>query len=764
MTSSEETTLVKKTLPRQVMSLAKKAAGSGDFLVSLATDIKRDGSFAGSDYLLVNAREALFIYNGAKPRLERVAVAKVKEASIETGLSSARLVLRGKRGGFIKRPLIFSNNLLKQFGEAAKVIQLLAEKEKDIKIGEEEQVRCPKCNRLLPERGGVCAACVSRIGVFRRLTGYLKPYRGSVALLMIMFVVESLTQSAGPLLMKILFDSVFVPKELAGTMRSVSACFERISGGEPWPMLVVIVLAMLGAHLLYFIARGAHSWISAGMGANLIADIRRDVFSHVARLPMSYFNQRQIGSITSRVTSDSQTLHEFLVEGLPYLAINALKLTLTIALLLYLNWKLTLLILIPAPILLIGGGVFWKMMRHLFHKWWQKWAKFSGDLHESFYAVKLVKAFNREGKESEKLDKDNMSLTRQTIFTDRRWITYALFIEFLMTSGIFIMLFYGGGQILKGNMSLGTLIAFQGYLFILYEPLRWFNQINQWMTRAFTGAERVFEVIDAKDEAGQEKKTLRLPRMKGDVRFEKVHFGYEAGKEVLRNITLNIKPGEMVGLVGKTGVGKSTIINLICRFYRANRGHIFIDGVDINELNLTDLRSQIGMVLQEPILFDGTIAENIAYGCDNASFEDVVFVARKAHMHEDIMKKPEAYDYLVGEHGKRLSTGEKQRVSIARALLHNPRLLILDEPTSSLDAETELKVQKGLRNLVKGRTTIAIAHRLTTLRYANRLIILKDGRVTEMGTHKELMRKHKGTYRHLVKIQEDMSKQMGVAL
>ena len=329
-------------------------------------------------------------------------------------------------------------------------------------------------------------------------------------------------------------------------------------------------------------------------------------------------------------------------------------------------------------------------------------------------------------------------------------------ISFLTAMGVLLAWLFGGREVLLGSLTLGTLMAFYAYMTLLYSPLEWFGQVNSWMSRAFAGAERIFEVIDTRPERYDDPNATPMPEMQGNIRFTNATFGYDKSKPVLNGLNFEIKAGEMVGLVGKSGAGKTTIINLIARFYEVDEGTIEIDGVDLREIRLEDLRRQIGIVLQEPVLFSDTIAENIAYGKPGATMEEIMAAARTANAHNFIVAKPDGYNSILGEKGINLSGGERQRVSIARAILHNPRILILDEATSSVDVETEVKIQEALEKLVEGRTTIAIAHRLSTLRNADRLIVIEDGRTMEMGTPAELTAR-RGPFHDLVQLQREAS-------
>jgi ATP-binding cassette subfamily B protein len=332
----------------------------------------------------------------------------------------------------------------------------------------------------------------------------------------------------------------------------------------------------------------------------------------------------------------------------------------------------------------------------------------------------------------------------------------------VISTGTVITWYVGGRQVVGDEMSLGTLITFLAYLGTFYGPLQFLSRLADWLARALASAERIFEIIDSDPDVPEAEEPVPMPRIDGRVSFDDVTFGYDRHKPVLRNVGLDVAQGEMIGFVGHSGAGKSTTINLICRFYDVNEGRILIDGVDIRKIPQQDLRSQIGVVLQDTFLFSGTICDNIGYAKPGATVEEIMAAAKAANAHDFICQKPDGYDTQVGERGQSLSGGERQRISIARAILHNPRILILDEATSSVDTDTEKQIQDAIARLIKGRTTFAIAHRLSTLRNANRLVVLKEGKVEEVGTHDELMEK-KGEFYRLVGMQQEMSQITGIA-
>ena len=340
---------------------------------------------------------------------------------------------------------------------------------------------------------------------------------------------------------------------------------------------------------------------------------------------------------------------------------------------------------------------------------------------------------------------------------ERNWIGFERGSFWIMSVGVTAVWFFAARRIaLGGKLSIGDLLAFVGYIWLFYGPLQWFSVVLNWMSHAFAGAERIFAVLDTEPEIYESPDAVHLARIRGEIRFQDVHFSYERGKEVIKGIDLRIEPGEMIGLVGKSGAGKSTIINLICRFYDADSGAIRIDGNPIDRIRLQDLRTQIGIVMQEPFLFRASIFENISYGAPDTQFADVVRAAKAANAHGFIADKEHGYDTVIGEGAEKLSTGEKQRIAIARAILNDPPILILDEATSSVDSETEKAIQEATAELVRNRTTIAIAHRLATLRNADRLVVVDEGKIAEVGSHDELLATD-GIYAGLVKTQAALS-------
>ena len=728
--------------------------------IGVATDIAEDGRF-GKRWLIVTDRRLLVLSGEEKDqdgRLE-LPVRGIKSAKTEPLVGGGRLEV--ETDGRTMELLRYSNSLVKKFVEVARGIEQLAKGEALDIPTEEEKLRCDKCGRLLPEKNGICPACVRKGAVLLRIASYLKPYRRKATVLVLLTLVGTLIQLVPPYLTKMLIDDVLNPKPGASPLPLTKILTDLFDLETKFGLLVVLVAGMFAAGFLRMIGAVGHGWIASWVGARVTMDIRAELYRCLEMLSLKFYDKRQTGALMSRVTNDSGMLEEFLVDGLPYLTANILMLFGIGVVLLGMNWQLALFALIPTPLLGFGGGLFWRKMLGIFHKWWRKWARFSALLNESISGIRVVKAFAQEETEIYKFGRRNRELFVAGTTAGRIWFTFFASMTFFTSSGAIIVWLVGGKSILMGGLTLGTLIAFTQYLWHFYGPLQWLGEVNHWMSRAFAGAERIFEVIDTEPETYDAPDAVPMPKIKGEVTFKNATFGYEVGKTILQNIDLEVKAGEMVGLVGKSGVGKSTMINLICHFYDVNEGAIQVDGVDILKIKLKDLRSQIGMVLQEPFLFSGTIAENIAYGKPNATFEEIVEAARAANAHNFIVAKPDGYDTQVGERGSKLSVGEKQRTSIARAILHNPSILILDEATSSVDTETERQIQEALARLVKGRTTFAIAHRLSTLRNADRLVVMEEGKISEVGTHDELVAKE-GAFYKLVQMQMETSRIIAV--
>ena len=709
-------------------------------LIRLQADFGPDGGF-GSRALVVT-HESVRVEEAGGAIEFQMPVAEIQTARNEPLVGGGRLEITAKNGDIV--PVVtYSQTVAARFSEAARGIEQLAKGETFQISLKEERTRCAKCDRLLPEKDGICPACVNRSKTMWRIAGYLQPYKREAAILAGLATMTTALSLAPGLIQRSLINRVLSPPP--GHHTHIGALLPLMGA---W-----LAILVFGSGVQIFTGR-----IIAFLGGNIAADLRARLYRSIEFLQLNYFDKKQVGAITSRVTQDTDRVWGFLTEGVPYFLINGLLLVGIAGFLISVNWKLTLCILAPIPIVVAIGGFFWKSVAQLFTRVGQKWARFHIHLNESLTGIRVVKAFAQEDYENVKFAVRNAELRDAGIAGDTRWNTIFGVMSLFVGMGSLINWAIGGYMVYKGQLTLGDFWLFNAYLALIYGPLQWFAQVNNWFSRAMAGAERIFEVMDTEKENYGEPEAVHA--IEGLVEFDNVRFGYDKSNPVLKGLTFTAKPGEMIGLVGKSGAGKSTTINLLCRFYEPDAGTLKIDGIDYTEMSLQAMRRQIGIVLQEPFLFNGTVADNIAYGKPGASLEEIMAAAKAANAHNFILAKPDGYDTMVGERGAKLSGGERQRVSIARAILHDPRILILDEATSAVDVETEKQIQEAIGRLIKGRTTFAIAHRLSTLRNADRLIVLDGGKISEMGTHAELMEK-KGDFFKLVETQSQVTQILG---
>jgi ATP-binding cassette, subfamily B, bacterial len=722
-------------LPSAIDDKVRAAKGADEeVLIQVATDMAGKDRFE-KRWLVVTPARLLFLEPNGSGGDVQMSMQSVKTARVEVLVGGGRLEVERQQGA--PTQLYYSNSLAPKFAEVAEGIRLLVEGEDPNLPLDLDRTHCAQCERLLPEKGGICPACIKKTDTLKRLLSYMMPYKSKALVLVALTLFTALLELAPPYIIKYIIDDVLTQRQNIG-------------------QLGLFVGVLLGINIIMWISNVARRWLNTWVGFRAIEDLRADLFRALQFLPLRFYDKRKIGSLISRMNNDSDMVEGYLIFDAPFILSNAVMVVGILGLLFYMNWELALYVLLPVPPIILGSSLIWSRLQGYWRRWSARWSRLSTHLNESIAGIRVVKAFAQETRESDRFDKRNHALRNISVSAERSWLVFFMVTNFFMSFGAFFVWYFGGVQILEGQLKLGALMAFISYLWMLYQPLKWFGDFYSFMVRAFAGAERIFEVIDARSEPFDDPNAVPMPTIKGHVHFKKAAFAYDPGKIVLRDVDLEVQPGEMIGLVGKSGVGKSTLINLITRFYDTSRGRVEIDGVDIREIRLEDLRSQIGLVAQQSFLFNGTISENIAYGKPNASFDDILRAAYAANAHEFIVKKADGYDMVVGEQGNKLSGGEKQRIAIARAILHDPKILILDEATSSLDTPTEKKIQEAIARLVAGRTTFAIAHRLSTLRSASRLVVLDAGKIAEIGTHEELMER-RGIFYNLVQTQQETS-------
>jgi ATP-binding cassette subfamily B protein len=602
--------------------------------------------------------------------------------------------------------------------------------------------RCSKCGRLLPHWTGsrTCRNCLQRGKLIIRLFSYIYPYRWLAAVGLASTLALTALQLVPTYLTKYLIDDVIAGNDL----------------NRLWVVIVALIAVALGTAAI----GAGRAYVMQLVGNHLMYDLRTQVFDQLQLLTLSYYNRHQTGHIMARVTSDIVRLQAFIAEGLQDIIVNVVTMVLICGLLFWLDPRLAFIALAPIPLTTGGGYWFGRRIHYVYHKIWRRMSHISAVLADTIPGIRVVKSFAQEPRESRRFEAGCADLFHQELRATGLSSLFFPSISFLTSLGSMLVLGAGGYLLLTqpdGRLTLGSLVAFLGYLAQFYQPVTNLGRINDRLQHAATSAERVFEVLDETPEVPQAVGAVALPSIKGEVEFRDVRFGYEPGRYALDGISFRVRPGEMIGLVGPSGAGKSTLVHLICRFYDVDSGQILVDNHDIRNLSLRSLREQIGLVLQEPFLFHGTIAANIGYAKPGAPADEIVAAARAANAHDFIMALPDGYDTVIGERGQTLSGGERQRISIARAILCDPRILILDEATASVDTETEMEIQKAVERLVENRTTFAIAHRLSTLRKAHRLIVLERGNLVEIGRHDELLASG-GLYSRLCDMQSELSK------
>jgi ATP-binding cassette subfamily B protein len=585
--------------------------------------------------------------------------------------------------------------------------------------------------------------------VIWRLLGYLRPYRRELGLGMAAATLITLVSLVPPWIAGYVLDRLVAPAR-AGSLPA----------GRAAAIAWIAVSAMAAVFLLRQGAAVIRLRLMSIMGEWVARDLRTELYEHLQRLSLAFFSRKKTGSLITRVSADTDRLWEFLAFGVVDVSLSVVMLLGLGVVLVGLDWRLGLAMVLPVPLFC------WLIWRHgesinrLFLRAWRKWSRVSDVLSDTIPGIRVVKAFHQEEREVRRFGERNEDVTAEFNRIHRMWTGFwPLLMLGVHATTVLVWVLAVPRLLGTGGpaLSTGTFVAFLLYATMFIAPIEVIGQIARTMNRATTSAHRVFEVLDTEPEVTDRADPVRLEPVRGAVRFEHVTFAYDGVRQVLRGVSFDVAPGEMIGLVGPSGGGKTTVVNLIARFYDVTGGSVRIDGVDVRELDSGPYRRQIGMVMQDPYLFHGTILDNIRYGMPEARLDQVIAAARAANAHDFITKLTHGYDTVVGERGQTLSGGERQRVSIARAILHDPRILILDEATSSVDTETERHIQEALDRLVAGRTVFAIAHRLSTLRQASRLFVFEDGRLVEQGTQAELLGREEGLYRRLHDLQLALS-------
>ncbi|MFM7244782.1 MAG: DUF1854 domain-containing protein [Planctomycetaceae bacterium] len=719
-------------------------------LLSVDTDVALSGDPA-AEWLVVTP-DHLAATDG-RETLRTVAWPTVERVRTTAGVGGGSLQVR--TGGVWIDLVRYSNALATRFHKVSRSLERSRERivaglpgSLDGLDGPLDPPACGSCGLRLQAVEDACPRCLQKGQILRRVGTLLAPYaRGSVALCLLTFV-GVVAELVPPKLQQTMVDDILSAK--AGEAGGQAPDFRTA--------LLVVVLALAFSRVLLAVVGVIKGRLTTAIGSGITSALREEMVRKLQGLSVAYYDRHQVGSMISRVAHDSEVLHGLMHQITGGFLLQIVQLVGVGAMLVWINPKLAAFTLIPVPLVILGSWIFWRHVYPRHYRLWDAASKQMTTLSGMLSGIRVVKAFAQEPHELDRFHGASDHLRRWRQWVEYTNTTYAASMQIVFSLGGLIVWYVGGRDVIGGSMTLGQLIAFLAYLAMFYAPLGALSNFTTWLTSFLSGSKRVLELLDTPVVVTDPEAPEAWDDVRGAIRFANVTFGYDRNQPVLHDVSFEVAPGEMVGIVGRSGSGKSTLVNLLARFHDVQEGSITVDGHDIRQLSSRDLRERLGIVFQESFLFRGTIWKNLSYGRPQATIEQGLAAAKAAGAHDFLCRQPLAYETLLGEHGAGLSGGEKQRLSIARTLLYDPRVLVLDEATSNIDAEAEKAIQEALAVLVRGRTTIAIAHRLSTLRNADRILAFDRGRLVEQGTHAELLAAD-GVYARLVRIQTQVTKQ-----
>lgn len=695
-------------------------------------DIK-EGAFVDG-FLVVTKKRLLLLLDGSIEK--NLLLEEICDAKAEGVTDCGQLILTGKdQVDFLFCRMTMRH--LSRYAYVARGIRLLLKGSARKVVSAEHERICPVCGRALPGTA-VCPKCGGKGRAWRRVVDVVKPYRWQFLLCTMFMLAATILNVAISVINRDLVDNVLLKPGA-----TITDALWRL--GALALVLTCLVICYLRRNLL-----------SVKLGSQISLDLRERMYVKIQRLSIQYLSRQTPGALMNRMMNDTRQIRAFMENTFSGVFNQLMIMFFFLICMFIMDWKLTLLSIALIPFTFIISMVSRKFFARIFTKQWIKSDKVNSHLQDVLSGIRVVKSFGMEERESESFRKGNQEIAELSSKNEKTWSTIMPVFSFIFSIASLIITLYGGMGILEGTFTPGELAMFSFYAGALYGPMQWLGNIPRVMVQMLTSLERIYDVLEEADDIVQNDNAVDKT-IEGNISFDNLGFGYTSYEPVLENFNLEVKQGEMIGLVGKSGAGKSTLINLIMRMYDVDEGSLRIDGVDIRDFDKNCLHKQIGVVLQEPFLFSGTVLENIRYAVPEATLEEVMLAAKLANAHDFIVSFADGYNTRVGENGHNLSGGERQRVAIARAILNNPKILILDEATSALDTETEYQIQEALARLIKGRTTFAIAHRLSTLRGADRIVVIDKHTCAELGTHDELLRK-KGIYYGLVMAQLNMSK------
>ena len=670
------------------------------------------------------------------------------EFFVEEQIASVRVTAKRKEEGTYQLLLNGSNTYRPSCQSASKFLKQLVEKgeiEPDKEGNKRDEIFCPKCGTRYVDRARkICPKCMDKNKILRRMGSFLLRYRAH----MIMIVV-SLVLSSGIGVLTPYISSGFYFDEVLNVT------------GKFYGQILMVLAMIVGTRIISMLISMFHSIVTSVIAAKLSYDLKKTIFTAIERLSISFYTNRQTGGLMAQVTNDANTIYWFFCDGVPYFLVNIVQIAVMLVIMLVMNPLLTLLALITVPLVFVSIRMLFDKMGKLHAKRWTKSRGMNAILSDVLSGMRVVKAFSKEKDEIKRFRKSSHAVAEAEQNTSIFATLAFPGVNLLFSISNLIVLGVGGWMVIKGNMTYGMLLTFISYMNMIYSPMFSFVDMVSWFTDSLNAMSRLIEVMDAEPDVVEAKEPKSLGDIKGHVEFRNVDFSYDKNRKIIDNVSFDIEAGHALGIVGHTGAGKSTLANLLIRLYDVMAGEILIDGINVKDISFAELRQHVSIVSQETYLFMGTILDNIRYARPEATYEEVIEAAKIAGAHDFIIKLPDGYSTMIGFGYKDLSGGERQRLSIARSILRDPKILILDEATAAMDTETERKIQTAIERLSKGRTTITIAHRLSTLRDADKLIVIENGKMPESGTHLELINK-KGIYYNLYKLQLDAMKNIGI--
>ena len=592
--------------------------------------------------------------------------------------------------------------------------------------------------------------------ILARLFGYTSGYRLQITGAIAVTLVNTAASLLRPYLLKLAIDGPLTPRDLLHSAINfhgvgITAIDGPLRSADLRGLDVIVVLYLF-AGIVLFGAAGARQWIISWLGQQLLFSLRQSLFQHLQRLSLGFYDRNRAGRIITRVTSDVRDINRLITEGIVTTSSDLFVLVGILFVMLYMHWQLALLTFVVLPGLIAVAFFFKGKSRRSWRVAREDRSVMNGNFAESILGVRVTQAYSRQAENLRRFMGLSDSYVGTTLKAHGLTAAFSPTVSIINAAAIVVIIWFGGVAVVQETITLGIVVAFLTYVQRFFQPLQSISSRFNQMQSAMAASERVFALLDQEPDILESPAAKLLPRVRGHVTFDNVVFGYVEDTPVLHGISLEAQPGELIAIVGHTGAGKTSIINVLCRFYDIQSGRVTIDGHDIGGVTLDSLRGQVGLVLQEPFLFSGTVKDNIRYGRLDATDEEIVEVAKAVRLHDFIESQPFRYDTLVGERGAQLSIGQRQLLSFARALIADPRILVLDEATSSVDTETEQQIQEALKMLMQGRTSFVIAHRLSTIQNANQVIVMDRGKIVEQGTHKELLQR-RGSYFKLYTMQ-----------